>query len=136
MSTEPREQSDWSPCIYAMTISDQFQRCNSFHNTCLFCRCLERGFFALLFAAVGGWDGDGWSTDVVVIPEDVEATGAASTTSTVASSLVVEDAVWGSCEQGCQMAKFDPFLSLDCTMVEGVGGAIREKEGIKYCSVA
>ena len=23
--------------------------------------------------------------------------------------------------QGCQMAKFDPFLSLDCARVEGVG---------------
>ena len=30
--------------------------------------------------------------------------------------------------QGCQMAKFDPFLSLDCARVEGVG--------IKFCSVA
>ena len=26
----------------------------------------------------------------------------------------------GPC-QGCQMAKFDPFLSLDCARVEGVG---------------
>ena len=25
---------------------------------------------------------------------------------------------WG---QGCQIAKFDPFLSLDCARVEGVG---------------
>ena len=24
-------------------------------------------------------------------------------------------------DQGCQMAKFDPFLSLDCARVEGVG---------------
>ena len=24
-------------------------------------------------------------------------------------------------QQGCQMAKFDPFLSLDCAWVEGVG---------------
>ena len=34
----------------------------------------------------------------------------------------------------CQMAKFDPLLSLDCTRVEG-GGAIQGKEGIKFCSV-
>ena len=27
--------------------------------------------------------------------------------------------------QGCQIAKFDPFLSLDCARVEGVGGAIQ-----------
>ena len=39
--------------------------------------------------------------------------------------------------QGCQMAKLDPFLSLDCARVEGVGrGAIQGKEGIKFCSVA
>ena len=39
-------------------------------------------------------------------------------------------------EQGFQMAKFDPFLSLDCARVEGVGGVIQGKEGIKFCSVA
>ena len=33
------------------------------------------------------------------------------------------------CEQGCQMAKFDAFLSLDCT------GWRAGKEGIKFCSV-
>ena len=37
---------------------------------------------------------------------------------------------------GCQMAKFDPFLSLDCARVEGLGGAIQGKEGIKFCSAA
>ena len=35
---------------------------------------------------------------------------------------------------GCQMAKFDPFLSLDCARAEG-RGAIRGKDGIKFCSV-
>ena len=35
--------------------------------------------------------------------------------------------------QCCQMAKFDPFLSLDCARVEG---AIQGKEGIKFCSTA
>ena len=30
--------------------------------------------------------------------------------------------------KGCQMAKFDPFLSLDCARVEGVGA--------QFCSVA
>ena len=38
--------------------------------------------------------------------------------------------------QCCQMAKYDPFHSLDCARVEGVGGAIQGKEGIKFCSVA
>ena len=44
---------------------------------------------------------------------------------------------------GCQIAKFDPFLSLDCARVEGMGaqgggrgGAIQGKEGIKFCCVA
>ena len=32
------------------------------------------------------------------------------------------------------MAKFDPFLSLDCARVEGVGA--QEKEGIKFCHLA
>ena len=27
----------------------------------------------------------------------------------------------GLCDQGCQMAKVDPFLSLDCARVEGGG---------------
>ena len=30
--------------------------------------------------------------------------------------------------QGCQMAKFDPFLSLDCAGVEGGAGDARSKE--------
>ena len=36
--------------------------------------------------------------------------------------------------QGCQMAKFDPFLSLDWAGMEE-GGAIQGKEGINFCSV-
>ena len=31
--------------------------------------------------------------------------------------------------QGCQMAKFDPFLSLDCAWVEGVGAQSKERKG-------
>ena len=31
--------------------------------------------------------------------------------------------------QGCQMAKFDPFLSLDCTRVEGLGAQSKERKG-------
>ena len=36
--------------------------------------------------------------------------------------------------QGCQMAKFDPFLSLDCARVEGVGA--QSKEGRKGSNFA
>ena len=32
--------------------------------------------------------------------------------------------------QGCQMAKFDPFLSLDCARVEGVGAQSKERDQI------
>ena len=44
--------------------------------------------------------------------------------------------VTGGEDKGCQMAEFDPFLSLDYARVEGVAGAIKGKEGIKFCSVA
>ena len=37
----------------------------------------------------------------------------------------------GAHDQGCQMAKFDAFLSLDCTG-RRAGGAIKGKEGIKF----
>ena len=33
------------------------------------------------------------------------------------------------CRQGCQRAKFDPFLSLDCARVEGVGAQSKERKG-------
>ena len=36
---------------------------------------------------------------------------------------------------GFQMAKLDPFLSLDCATVEGMGVQSKEKEGIKFCSI-
>ena len=39
-------------------------------------------------------------------------------------------------QQGCQMAKFDLFLSLDFARVEGVGAQFQGKEDIKFCSVA
>ena len=33
---------------------------------------------------------------------------------------------------GCQMAKFDPFLSLDCARVEGVGAQSKERTGSNF----
>ena len=38
--------------------------------------------------------------------------------------------------QGCQVAKIDPFLPLDCARVKGVGAQSKGKEGINFCSVA
>ena len=36
--------------------------------------------------------------------------------------------------QGCQMAKFDPFLSLDCARVEGVGAQSKEMKGSNFAA--
>ena len=36
--------------------------------------------------------------------------------------------------QGCQMAKFDPFLSLDCARLEGVGAQSKERKGSNFAA--
>ena len=36
--------------------------------------------------------------------------------------------------QGCQMAKFDPFLSLDCARVEGVEAQSKERKGSNFAA--
>ena len=36
--------------------------------------------------------------------------------------------------QGYQMAKFDPFLSLDCARVEGVGAQSKERKGSNFAA--
>ena len=37
-------------------------------------------------------------------------------------------------EQCCQIAKFDPFLSLDFTRVEGVGAQSKERKGSNFAA--
>ena len=37
-------------------------------------------------------------------------------------------------QHGCQMAKFDPFLSLDCARVEGVGAQSKEGKGSNFAA--
>ena len=40
-------------------------------------------------------------------------------------------------KHGCQMAKFDPFLSLDCARVlrvEGVGAQSKERKGSNFAA--
>ena len=37
-------------------------------------------------------------------------------------------------QQGCQMAKFDPCLSLDCARVEGVGAQSKERKGSNFAA--
>ena len=39
---------------------------------------------------------------------------------------------WFPCCHGGQMAKFDPFLSLDCARVEGVGAQSKERKGSNF----
>ena len=39
-----------------------------------------------------------------------------------------------TCHHGCQMAKFDPFLSLDCARVEGVGAQSKERKGSNFAA--
>ena len=36
--------------------------------------------------------------------------------------------------QGCQMAKFDPFLSLDCARLQGVGAQSKERKGSNFAA--
>ena len=36
--------------------------------------------------------------------------------------------------QGCQMVKFDPFLSLDCARVEGMGAQSKERKGSNFAA--
>ena len=36
--------------------------------------------------------------------------------------------------QGCQMAKFDPFRSLDCARVEGMGAQSKERKGSHFAA--
>ena len=37
-------------------------------------------------------------------------------------------------QQGYQMAKFDPFLSLECARVEGVGAQSKERKGSNFAA--
>ena len=37
-------------------------------------------------------------------------------------------------KQCCRMAKFDPFLSLDCARVEGAGAQSKERKGSNFAA--
>ena len=41
---------------------------------------------------------------------------------------------WPATRQGFQMAKFDPFLSLDCARVEGVEAQSKERKGSNFAA--
>ena len=44
----------------------------------------------------------------------------------------MSSSISSSLAQGCQMAKFDPFLSSDCARVEGVGAQSKERKGSNF----
>ena len=47
-----------------------------------------------------------------------------------------DDGWWGLrwwC-QGCQMEKFDPFLSFDCARAEGMGAQSKERKGSNFAA--
>ena len=50
------------------------------------------------------------------------------------TSAMTVQAPTSSWSQGCQMAKFDPFLSLDCARVEGVGAQSKERKGSNFAA--
>ena len=45
-----------------------------------------------------------------------------------------EDLKMGFQNQCCQMAKIDPFLSLDCARVEDVGAQSKERKGSNFAA--
>ena len=52
----------------------------------------------------------------------------------VRATRVVEAMGKPTCGQDCQMAKFDPFLSLDCARVEGGGRNPRQRKGSNFAA--
>ena len=63
---------------------------------------------------------------------DVEKEECEDTTEAVEEEVCDEGE--GTQVQGCQMAKFDPFLSLDCARVEGVGAQSKERKGSNFAA--
>ena len=61
-----------------------------------------------------------------------ESAGAAAIGHLALSPLTNSNEV--SCKQCCQLAKFDPFLSLDCARVEGVGAQSKERKGSNFAA--
>ena len=51
-----------------------------------------------------------------------------------AAVTIVAVTVTATGEQSCQMAKFGPFLSLDCARVEGVGAKSKERKGSNFAA--
>ena len=99
----------------------------------------ERGPYVYLADTVKDSEGMIWSDDSADLTYRDDQKGGPG----VGSVISDLSGLAGDFTQGCQMAKFDPFLSLDCARVEGLGaqgggreGAIQGKEGIKSCCVA
>ena len=54
--------------------------------------------------------------------------------SVTAGATGLSSGVIGVHRQVCQIAKFDPFLSLDCARVEGVGAQSKERKGSNFAA--
>ena len=54
--------------------------------------------------------------------------------STLTPFSLFREAAEMSLVKGCQMAKFDPFLSLDCARLEGVGAQSKEMKGSNFAA--
>ena len=54
----------------------------------------------------------------------------------IARCFITDTNSWEGREghQGCKMAKFDPFLSLDCARAEGVGAQSKERKGSNFAA--
>ena len=53
----------------------------------------------------------------------------------VVSSTFIITIKHASCPtQGCQMSKLDPYISLDCARVEGLGAQSKERKGSNFAA--
>ena len=84
------------------------------------CHCGERNRARFLLHCQSIRGRQGFLEDVVVHPGTV--------------FLVLFISSGGALGQDCQMAKFDPFLSLDCAWVEGVGAQSKERKGSNFAA--
>ena len=86
-------------------------------------------------AVVDGDDADGGGVAVADVEEGEDVAGSAvrARELEVAARVGEEDEAL-RVPQGCHMAKFDPFLSLDCARVEGVGAQSKERKGSNFAA--
>ena len=75
-----------------------------------------------------------FSDDAVPVAQNSVAAGISVQGGDVLDAVVCCAIAVLYCGQGCQMAKFDPFRSLDCARVEGVGAKSKERMGSNFAA--